>query len=209
MRLEERKIMKQIKNKVRILIVDNDTAYGLTVKEALEEVGYEVVGVSNAQDALAHVNEKGKGFDLALVDVRLNDDEDSHDHSGLKLLHDLPKNLPVVVLTAHEDGRVVRDAYLSAPDQPEPKDYLFKGDGLEVIKRCVKNISAELSPTSRPWYKEKGFYYFAAFTVILILVAGFYIAYNSQGYQILGVIGIGVVVEILAAVMLKFLKIGQ
>jgi CheY-like chemotaxis protein len=201
--------MGQQKGKPRILIVDNDAEYRSTVKEALEEVGYEVVGASCALDAIEQANERRHGFNLALIDVRLNDDDDSHDHSGLKLLHDLPANLPVVILTAHEDARVVRAAYQSASGQPDPKDYLFKGDGLEAIIRCVGKVSSEVSPEARPWYKEPTFFYLAVFTVLLIVGGGFYIEFVSEGNQLLGVIVVGVVIEIFAGVLLHFLKIGH
>lgn len=197
------------KSKPRILIVDNDASYRNTVQEALEEVGYEVVGATHVQEAIEQANERKHAFNLALVDVRLNDDDDPHDHSGLKLLHNLPNNLPVVVLTAHEDARVVRAAYQSAPGQQDPKDYLFKGDGLDAIIQCVDKVSSGASPESRPWYREPTFFYLAVFTVLLIVGAGFYLEYISEGNQVLGVIVVGVVVEILAGILLNFFKIGH
>jgi CheY-like chemotaxis protein len=189
--------------------VDNDPEYRNTVKEALEEVGYEVISVPGAEEALEKANDRKLRFNMALVDMRLRDDDDIHDHSGLKLLHELPANLPVVFLSAHEDAQVIRMAYESAPGQREPDAYLFKGDGLNAIRQCVQKVSTGTLQESRPWYKERGFYYLATITIVVMLIAGFYIEFISEGTQILGVIVVGVVIEILAGLLVNFFKIGQ
>ncbi len=155
------------------------------------------------------VNSKKHGINIAIIDIRLIDDEDREDHSGLKLIRNLPSNLSVIVLTAYEDARVVRAAFRPAPGQEEPKGYLFKGDGLNAIKECVERVVSKSDPVSRPWYREPTFFYLAIVTVVLMIGGGIYIEYVSQGNQVLGVIMIGVVIDILAGLLLNFLKIGN
>ncbi len=198
------------KNKKRkVILIDDDAEYRLTLREALEDAGYVVDEASLAKEAIEKTGIKKHGFDVALVDVRLHSDDDPHDHSGLKLLRDLPNDLPTIILTAHEDARVVRAAYRPAPGQSNPQDYMFKGDGIEAVLLCVANVISHSSTISKPWYKEPAFIYLAIFTILIFAGGGFYIEHVSNGGQILEIVLVGMAVDIFAGIALKFLNIGQ
>ncbi|GEM_PF-6396247 len=118
-----------------ILIVDNNEAYCKTLREYLEENSYHIIEARNAEEALEKVVQEKPA--LITVDVRLVDDDDPHDHSGLRLIQRLPEEIPVIVLTAYEDAQVIRTAYETAPGKVLPKAYRFKGDGLEAIQTTI------------------------------------------------------------------------
>ncbi len=81
----------------RILIVDDDKNMLEVLSLRLEAEGYNVTAATSAGEAFNHV--KDKLFDLALVDLRLGDDE-----SGIELMkrfHQVSPEMPVIILTAH------------------------------------------------------------------------------------------------------------
>jgi DNA-binding NtrC family response regulator len=81
----------------RILIVDDDKNMLEVLSLRLETEGYNVTASTGAGEAFNHV--KDKLFDLALVDLRLGDDE-----SGIELMkrfHQVSPEMPVIILTAH------------------------------------------------------------------------------------------------------------
>lgn len=82
--------------KRHILVIDDDPSVRFFVEEALRRIGYTVVSVSTAEEALDHL-----GHDLPalmVVDLQLAG------MSGMKLLeklHEARHDVPSVVLTAH------------------------------------------------------------------------------------------------------------
>ncbi|NLA75684.1 MAG: sigma-54-dependent Fis family transcriptional regulator [Deltaproteobacteria bacterium] len=81
----------------RILIVDDDKNMLEVLSLRLEAEGYNVCAATSSAEALGHV--KGTLFDLALVDLRLGEDESGIDL--MKQLHQVSPEMPVIILTAH------------------------------------------------------------------------------------------------------------
>jgi CheY-like chemotaxis protein len=82
-----------------ILFVDNVEASHSEYRPLLEKYGYTVVSVKSIEDAKKKLGEPK--FDLAIIDIRLENDEDEKDISGLILAREEAHFLPKIILTGH------------------------------------------------------------------------------------------------------------
>ena len=156
----------------KILIVEDDLAFGTMIQTWLKKKGFEVEKATSVKAAL-HLLEEDNQRDLILSDLRLPD------HDGLTLLQWLRKHdisIPFIVMTSYAE---VQNAVLAmksgATDyisKPFPPDMLLEKihDALREVKseeRSVKNSDAstkevgnspaasdERSQTSLPKYIE-------------------------------------------------------
>lgn len=156
----------------KILIVEDDLAFGTMIQTWLKKKGFEVEKATSVKTAL-HLLEEDNQRDLILSDLRLPD------HDGLTLLQWLRKHdisIPFIVMTSYAE---VQNAVLAmksgATDyisKPFPPDMLLEKihDALREVKseeRSVKNSDAstkevgnspassdECSQTSLPKYIE-------------------------------------------------------
>ncbi len=89
-------------SKKLILFADNDPDFLRVRSEFLEMAGYHVVGVNSLEQAKnCMLNE---WFHLAIFDVRLVDDDDEHDLSGLMLAKQASfQSIPKIILTKFPD----------------------------------------------------------------------------------------------------------
>ena len=83
---------------ITVLFVDNDPDFLRTRTEALRQANYRVLTVSSAAEA-RQVLERG-GIDVAVIDVRLRDDDDDKDFTGLMLAKDTDHSVPKIILTS-------------------------------------------------------------------------------------------------------------
>lgn len=187
-----------------VLVVDNDPDYRTVLKELLEGLGCRILEASGPDDALQIVDTRPPR--AIVMDMRLQDDDDPHDTSGIKLMRALPSHIPIIVLTAYQDAQVVRDAYEATPNAPRPWAYLFKGEGAEAIRARVLEALQANSSTARPWYQEPSFIVLAVLAAVLVIGGGLYIELANEGSRILGIIVVGVLIEVIAAVLLRFFK---
>jgi two-component system response regulator GlrR len=82
----------------RLLVVDDDSSVLEVLRLRLQSSGYRVDLAQKPDQALQLVKERS--FDLALIDLKLND----HKTSGLELMqkvHQLEPDIPVIILTAY------------------------------------------------------------------------------------------------------------
>ncbi len=124
----------------RILFVDNDPDLLDIWAEYLERAGYRVekaVSLEQARQRLAEAF-----FHLMIVDIRMVDDTDRHDLSGLALARD-PAYLPVpkIVLTGFPSHQTAREAMKPRPEGlPAAVDYLDKDREPEAMIHAVQEI---------------------------------------------------------------------
>jgi len=83
--------------KATILFADNDVDFLKTRSEFLEREGYLVVPATSPTEAWRKL--KTGGIDLAIVDVRLVNDDDEKDTSGLTLAKEVAHSVPKIILT--------------------------------------------------------------------------------------------------------------
>lgn len=124
-----------MKNMV-ILFADNLQDFLDERREFLEQAGYTVVTADNPVDA-ARILEHG-GIDLAILDIRLVDDDDMEDKSGLLLAQKFGPHLPIILLTGYpvwEDVKSVLGKDLNGLSKAV--DFLSKEEGPGVMVEAV------------------------------------------------------------------------
>ena len=124
--------MTQENEKIKILIVDDDSGVVNFLKTALSLKGYSVISVSSGQEALMLKNYET--FKIVLLDLGLKD------VSGMKVLEQIGKynpNLPVIMVTGcHEEAEARRALELGALDyitKPVDMNYLTRVLDLQFL----------------------------------------------------------------------------
>lgn len=92
----------------RILLVDNDPHVLHSVPLNLKMAGYQVVTADSAANALTALQQEI--IHLAIIDVRLENDDRTTDQSGFDLARQLPPYVPCIIYTAWEDSEIIRQA---------------------------------------------------------------------------------------------------
>ena len=83
-------------SKPLILIAENNPDALATLTEYFQKKGYRVLGVSNPPDAIQMVEKHQP--DLVISDLRLTDDTDSYDTSGLEVVREATgKGIPAIL----------------------------------------------------------------------------------------------------------------
>lgn len=95
----------------KILIVENERIVANDIKELLEDLGYDVIGISGTgEDALKKVRERNP--DLILMDIILTGKVD-----GIETAQQISElySIPFIYLTAYYDDDVLERAALTQP----------------------------------------------------------------------------------------------
>ncbi len=98
----------------RILLVEDDTSLGATLKERLDKEGFEVVWASSKRESVLEVQKKG--FDLYIFDIGLPDG------TGFELARELPLK-PFIFLTAQGDAESRLQGYELGAEEYIPKPF--------------------------------------------------------------------------------------
>lgn len=113
------------KNKIRVLIVDDEPSVGDALKLVLESNGYEVELVTNGLDGIDRARQQR--FEFSVVDLFLTD------ISGFQVITDIRKlqpHIPIVLITAHGSPQVFAEAKklgaIGALAKPFPPAELLK-----------------------------------------------------------------------------------
>ena len=133
--LEKTKRQKDCNDMEKILIVEDDIAFGTMIQTWLRKKGFEVEKTTSVKAAIQAWEKVENGFDLVLSDLRLPD------HDGIFLLQWMRKHgvqVPFIVMTSYaEIQNVVLAMKSGATDyvaKPFHPDIL-----LEKIKEAIKN----------------------------------------------------------------------
>ncbi|RXJ96175.1 DNA-binding response regulator [Malaciobacter molluscorum] len=117
---------------MKVLLLEDDSALCDLLSFHLEDKGYEVITKNNGQEALEYLIDNK--VDFALLDIN------TPILSGLEVLRalrqDYKDNTPVIVLTAYQDTKHLKESFESGVD-----DYIKKPFDLEeldqrIIKLC-------------------------------------------------------------------------
>ncbi|MCP5101055.1 MAG: response regulator, partial [Chloroflexi bacterium] len=123
---------------VHILLADNNKDFLNTRAEFLEHVGYKVFrAYSPAEAELLLMTAR---IHVAILDIRLTNDEDERDTSGLTLAKKrLYQAVPKIILTGYPSYQYVRDVLGRAVDElPAAVDFLAKSEGPEAMITAVQ-----------------------------------------------------------------------
>jgi CheY-like chemotaxis protein len=122
-----------------LLIADNNPDYLTKTTLEFEAAGYHVLTASNPQQARNILEQEQ--VDLAILDVRLADDDSETDRSGLEIARDRSfLKIPKIMLTnygAHADSRA-KVLGLAPEKLPYALDFVEKAKGREVLIQAVR-----------------------------------------------------------------------
>lgn len=152
--------------KATILFADNNPDFLATRKEFLERKGYHVIPVLSAEEARSEL--AGRNVSLAILDIRLVDDEDEKDISGLALAKAVAyRNIPKIILTGFPSYDAVKDTLRQEADGlPPALDFLEKKEGHEAMLIAVETA---LEASRRQWRSHLSF---GALLLLGALLAG-------------------------------------
>lgn len=114
--------------KMRILIADDEIDIRESLQEILTEDGYEVVLARNEKEAISHLT---TGIDMALIDIKLGDDD------GIELLKKIKSQnplIPVVMITGFGTVALAKEAFKIGAH-----DFLEKPLRLIQVRTCIRN----------------------------------------------------------------------
>ncbi|HRQ41062.1 MAG TPA: response regulator [Chloroflexota bacterium] len=123
----------------RILLADNDPVSLALHQEFLEQHGYEVVTAVNPLEAWSALVEQQ--VDLAIIDIRLQDDLDDKDTSGLRLARAFMNGhaAPRIIITSYATVDTVRDALQPNGNGVRPAvSFITKQEGLNQLLTAVQ-----------------------------------------------------------------------
>lgn len=146
--------------KATILFADNDPDFLKTRTEFLERDGYQVIPAADPTEARC-ILERG-GIDLAILDIRLRDDDDEKDTSGLTLAKKAARPLPKIILTAFPSVDAVREALRpQLSGLPTAVDFVSKPEGPEALVQAVQRVLGSLAKQRDPERPVKVFLCYA------------------------------------------------
>jgi two-component system NtrC family response regulator len=135
--------------KYKIVLADNDAEFLRTRKEILEAEGYEVVAASGPEEAATFLQDQT--VDLAVVDLRLRDDKDEADISGLALIKSAAPRVPKILMTAYPTVEMTRRALKHDMDNIQAAvDMVAKQEGVEILLRAVSEAIKNRGVKGKP-----------------------------------------------------------
>lgn len=151
-------ITKILPGPFRILVVENDPVQRANLVDLLQGWQYEVYaaevpeGAEDKHQALlddarrkAHTHR----CHLAIVDMRLKDDNESTDTSGLALVPELAPTVSII-RSGYGSVQTVRAALKSPPEVPRRAyNFIDKGERTEELKRVIEEAAEEI------WHQGK------------------------------------------------------
>jgi CheY-like chemotaxis protein len=118
----------------------------------LEREGY-VVEVATSVDEARRL-QRARAPEVWIIDLRLRDDTDSKDTSGLLLARELGADVPKILLTNYPSVKAVREALAPGPDgRPSTVAFVSKREGLDALARVVR---LALMPTNQSLLRALG-----------------------------------------------------
>ena len=129
-----------------ILFADNEPDFVDVRSEFLQDAGYRIVKAYTLEQARQRLAEEY--VHLAILDIRMVDDDDENDTSGLTLAKDPKFRLvPKIILTGYPTVQAVREALGPvAEGLPPAVEFLAKVDGPEAMILAVDQALATYVP---------------------------------------------------------------
>jgi DNA-binding response OmpR family regulator len=154
-----------------VLFAENDADFLDVRAEVLEKAGYRVLKAHSLADAEtllrdAHIH-------LAIVDIRMINDDDERDRSGLTLAKDPAfRSIPKIILTSRPSYQYVREAMGPIEDGlPPAVDFLSKEEGPEAMIEAVRVVLAHHVRINWDlmvhWWNDQGPLSFAYLTCLI------------------------------------------
>ncbi len=136
------------KNKPRILIVENDPKARISYQTLLMYWDYEpVLAMGAGASLLADARKKAQDMRcaLALIDLRLIDDYNEQDTSGLKLAEELGDHLLPIILSGYDNPGVLRKLLQKHTEI----NFISKDDSRDSIEEILDAEAAKVTASKR------------------------------------------------------------
>lgn len=146
-----------------ILLVDNDPLFLKTYAELLSAEGYIVLQAGNLEQARRLLNDNR--LHLAILDIRMIDDDDELDKSGLELAKEKAfAKIPKIIMTNYPVHGDVRKALVkSGHDVPPAVDFVYKKlEPQEFVAAVAQSISSLSFLDSKVQFRLNGLFTFGA-----------------------------------------------
>ncbi len=122
-----------------LLLADNNASYRHSLCSLLELENFTVEEASSVEEAQKKLTMVLP--DLALVDLRLTNDEDIYDISGLEIAKSASeRNIPCVIISAFPSVEATRLALRSRGAEPLAVDFVPKSAGPEALLDAINTI---------------------------------------------------------------------
>jgi CheY-like chemotaxis protein len=122
-----------------ILFADNDLDFLETRQTFLENAGYHVIPATSRDEARA-ILEKQK-IDIAIIDVRLINDKDKNDQSGLELAESVAPSVPKIILSDHYEPHLIKKALMPQLGGLHiALDFVDKDDGMQAMLTSIRRV---------------------------------------------------------------------
>lgn len=140
---------------LNILLADNDPDFLATRGEFLENEGYCVHTAPTPAEAQRIL--KQTTIDLAVIDLRLENDDDDCDRSGLQLARAMGAAVPKIILTGFANYEVVREMLRpGAGGIGVAADFVAKHEGPQAMIAAIgqalrrRSVKATAIPSAEP-----------------------------------------------------------
>jgi len=126
-----------MKTQKTILFADNQPKFVKVRKEFLEDRGFKVVAATSPSEAWKSVRHQRP--DLAVIDIRLTDDDDENDISGIILAKEMDPAIPKIILTGFPTWELVNESLgPQVEGLPIAVDFISKREGPDVLLRAIE-----------------------------------------------------------------------
>jgi diguanylate cyclase (GGDEF)-like protein len=121
------------KQNLKILVIDDEPSFHKLLTAKFRQDGYEIISCLNSSDAIPKIQEFGPH--LVLMDLMMPDQDGLSLTRNIRQLK-LDAYLPIIVVTAKQSARDIREALEAGAD-----DYLRKPFDFEELEARINNIT--------------------------------------------------------------------
>jgi len=134
----------------RILLADNLSDYRASLAPLLRLEGYEVEEADSVESALQKL--ETVSVDLALVDLRLTNDRDDNDVSGMEVAkHASEHDVPCIIVTLFDSTETARLALRARGADPSfADDYVPKKYGPQALLAAIADVLRQRKENAVP-----------------------------------------------------------
>ena len=105
-----------MENKATLMVIDDDVGVRKLVRRCLITAGYQVISAPDGEDGLAEIEKRA--VDLVLLDLNM---PRMHGPAVIAELRQRHPHIPVILVTGHQDGNLMAEAYQYGPFMLVPK----------------------------------------------------------------------------------------
>ena len=118
-----------------IMIVDNSKQYLDELSENLSRANYSVLKCANEKVAKETLSKND--IDLAIVDLKLKNDADPSDKSGVDLLSYIGNQIPKILISAYPEPNIIAETLRAREGGVLAHDFIAKSLGMSTIRDSV------------------------------------------------------------------------